>query len=166
MRAPIVKFLISTRTGRLDMLVQQHLDFLVVSILNVGFQTASRSKDMTLGLAARPAVALRGLISRPSSPRPLVAVTWSTCMSSSRCISTVPLVYDLHEPAKPVSSDPNRNSPILFMHGLFGSKKNNRSISRLVCCAFNMPSFSFLFYFPAFFLLLSRSTEWLQVGQY
>ncbi|KAH8887464.1 alpha/beta-hydrolase [Thozetella sp. PMI_491] len=41
---------------------------------------------------------------------------------------TVPLVYDLHEPAKPVTDQ--KTSPILFMHGLFGSKKNNRSISK------------------------------------
>lgn len=63
--------------------------------------------------------------------RPLV-----TCSSySTSAIKTVPLVYDLHEPAKPVSDDPNRSSPILFMHGLFGSKKNNRSISKYVISA-------------------------------
>lgn len=40
----------------------------------------------------------------------------------------VQLAYDLHKPAKPVSDDKTR--PILFLHGLFGSKKNNRSISK------------------------------------
>ena len=44
--------------------------------------------------------------------------------------STAPrvrLAYDLHEPAKPSSNAPGA---IIFMHGLFGSKKNNRSISK------------------------------------
>ncbi|KAB5575886.1 Alpha/Beta hydrolase protein [Coniochaeta sp. 2T2.1] len=40
----------------------------------------------------------------------------------------VSLAYDHHEPPKP-SADA-KTSPILFMHGLFGSKKNNRSISK------------------------------------
>lgn len=40
----------------------------------------------------------------------------------------VPLVYDLHEPAKPVTD--KQTAPILFLHGLFGSKKNNRTISK------------------------------------
>jgi hypothetical protein len=44
--------------------------------------------------------------------------------------STAPrvrLAYDLHEPANPSSNAPGA---IIFMHGLFGSKKNNRSISK------------------------------------
>ncbi|KAI0885219.1 alpha/beta-hydrolase [Annulohypoxylon maeteangense] len=54
---------------------------------------------------------LRAIISRP--------------YSSS---STVPLAYDHHEPPK---GDRHRqDAPIIFMHGLFGSKKNNRSVSR------------------------------------
>lgn len=102
---------------------------------------------MILGVGARPAAALRSLTwQRPNTSsrrlRPLVALTMSSSTSNTACgpssssirsISTVPLAYDLHEPAKPASDDPNRKSPILFMHGLFGSKKNNRSISRLVC---------------------------------
>ncbi|KAI3400174.1 hypothetical protein diail_4059 [Diaporthe ilicicola] len=79
---------------------------------------------MILGLGARPV--LRGL--RQTSLRPLVAHHSSG--SASGAITTVPLVYDLHEPAKPVSDSPDRTSPILFLHGLFGSKKNNRSISK------------------------------------
>ncbi|KAK3359257.1 Alpha/Beta hydrolase protein [Lasiosphaeria hispida] len=43
--------------------------------------------------------------------------------------STVSLVYDLHSPAKPAVPDA-QTSPIIIMHGLFGSKKNNRSISK------------------------------------
>ncbi|KAF4454013.1 hypothetical protein F53441_3397 [Fusarium austroafricanum] len=42
--------------------------------------------------------------------------------------SVGPLVYDIHEPAQPKFD--KRNSPILFLHGLFGSKKNNRAISK------------------------------------
>ncbi|KAK0635481.1 Alpha/Beta hydrolase protein [Bombardia bombarda] len=47
--------------------------------------------------------------------------------ASSSSWATVPLVYDLHTPAKPVSDQ--QTSPIIIMHGLFGSKKNNRSIT-------------------------------------
>ncbi|KAM0558389.1 hypothetical protein ACHAPJ_004579 [Fusarium lateritium] len=42
--------------------------------------------------------------------------------------SVGPLVYDLHEPAQPKTD--KKKSPILFLHGLFGSKKNNRGISK------------------------------------
>lgn len=79
---------------------------------------------MMLGLGARPV--LRGL--RQQGLRPLVA--HHAYSSTSGTIATVPLVYDLHQPAKPVSDNPDRASPILFLHGLFGSKKNNRSISK------------------------------------
>lgn len=41
-----------------------------------------------------------------------------------------PLVYDLHEPAQ--SKNHINMSPVLFLHGLFGSKKNNRGISKSV----------------------------------
>jgi hypothetical protein len=40
-----------------------------------------------------------------------------------------PLAYDLHEPTSPKTD--NQTAPILFLHGLFGSKKNNRAISKL-----------------------------------
>jgi hypothetical protein len=48
----------------------------------------------------------------------------------SRSYSIAPrvsLAFDLHEPPKPSSNAPGA---IIFMHGLFGSKKNNRSISK------------------------------------
>jgi pimeloyl-ACP methyl ester carboxylesterase len=44
------------------------------------------------------------------------------------------IAYDLHDP--PIRPDkspkgPRENAPpILFLHGLFGSKKNNRGISK------------------------------------
>ncbi|KAI2473779.1 alpha/beta-hydrolase [Annulohypoxylon bovei var. microspora] len=55
---------------------------------------------------------LRAIISRPYS-------------SSS---TTVPLAYDHHEP--PRGDQHRQDAPIIVMHGLFGSKKNNRSVSR------------------------------------
>lgn len=50
----------------------------------------------------------------------------------------VRLAYDLHEPVGGVRDTNNNNKqhdgrkapPIIFLHGLFGSKKNNRSISK------------------------------------
>jgi hypothetical protein len=51
-----------------------------------------------------------------------------------------PLAYDLHEPAKPRTD--KQNEPILFLHGLFGSKKNNRAISKCVCCLISHRGFS------------------------
>ncbi|KAJ4424621.1 hypothetical protein N0V82_000753 [Gnomoniopsis sp. IMI 355080] len=77
---------------------------------------------MLLGVSARHAARGRAFL------RPLAIAAHHPYSTS--VINRVPLVYDLHEPAKPVSDDPNRESPILFMHGLFGSKKNNRSISK------------------------------------
>ncbi|KAK3945025.1 Abhydrolase domain-containing protein IMO32 [Diplogelasinospora grovesii] len=72
-----------------------------------------------------------------SSSRCLPAITSTLLLRSiggrssfSTVKDTVPLVYDLHEPAKPVAD--RQTSPIIFMHGLFGSKKNNRSISKVL----------------------------------
>ena len=49
-----------------------------------------------------------------------------------RCYSQSvrPLAYDLHEPSRPRTD--KQNAPIIFLHGLFGSKKNNRGISKSV----------------------------------
>ena len=61
------------------------------------------------------------------------AAATSPVAPSASTSHTVPLVYDLH---KPVTRNPSiqvldpQTSPIIFMHGLFGSKKNNRSISK------------------------------------
>ncbi|KAG6001750.1 hypothetical protein E4U21_003874, partial [Claviceps maximensis] len=41
-----------------------------------------------------------------------------------------PLAYDIYRPAKCLSH--GRQPPIIFLHGLFGSKKNNRGISRVL----------------------------------
>ncbi|KAL8405955.1 hypothetical protein RB596_004698 [Gaeumannomyces avenae] len=45
---------------------------------------------------------------------------------SARAQTRLRLAFDHHEPARPVADA--KTSPILFLHGLFGSKKNNRSI--------------------------------------
>ncbi|KAL7271681.1 hypothetical protein RUND412_005541 [Rhizina undulata] len=43
----------------------------------------------------------------------------------------LPLAYTLHEP--PASNEPPKNDvPLVIMHGLFGSKQNNRSISKYI----------------------------------
>jgi len=69
-----------------------------------------------------------GIIRPPLAARHVVCVTR---LYSSSSLSTVPLAYDHHAPAKssPTALDA-RTSPIIIMHGLFGSKKNNRSISK------------------------------------
>lgn len=65
----------------------------------------------------RPRLALRALPTlRQVAPR--------KAYSTGQQVS---LAYDLHEPQKPSSNAPGA---IIFMHGLFGSKKNNRSISK------------------------------------
>ncbi|KAH9909807.1 alpha/beta-hydrolase [Xylariomycetidae sp. FL2044] len=51
--------------------------------------------------------------------------------SSSAGSNRIPLVYDHHEPPKPDGYRKDEK-PIIFMHGLFGSKKNNRSVSRVL----------------------------------
>lgn len=88
-----------------------------------------------LGLGARPVLrGLRGPGCGVHRPLAAAATTYRlyTSSTSAGSISHVPLAYDLHKPTKPVSDDPDRESPILFLHGLFGSKKNNRGISKYV----------------------------------
>lgn len=69
-------------------------------------------------------VLLRRVSPRSLTPRSIA----SARLYSSASVSTVPLAYDLHKPPKPIADQ--KTAPILFMHGLFGSKKNNRSISK------------------------------------
>ncbi|KAH6686129.1 abhydrolase domain-containing protein [Plectosphaerella plurivora] len=60
--------------------------------------------------------------------QPSASLFRSRYFSSS---TTVPLAFDLHTPSSSSSSSrPTDGRPILFLHGLFGSKKNNRSISK------------------------------------
>ncbi|KAI0194057.1 prolyl oligopeptidase-like protein [Xylaria flabelliformis] len=55
-----------------------------------------------------------------------MAVTQRILATSVR----VPLVFDHHAP--PSSDRHRQDKPIIFMHGLFGSKKNNRSVSKVL----------------------------------
>ncbi|RDW70235.1 alpha hydrolase-6 [Coleophoma crateriformis] len=59
-------------------------------------------------------------------PRSVQLLSRRTYASSAR----VPLAFDLYEPPSG-ASDP-KNGSIIFMHGLFGSKKNNRAISKIL----------------------------------
>ena len=81
------------------------------------------------------------MLTRRTLPRlqSLKASVTSTC-AQRNAFSTVELgdgikiAYDLHEPpSKPESGLQGLREnapPILFLHGLFGSKKNNRSMSK------------------------------------
>lgn len=65
-------------------------------------------------------------------PASLRLISNATAMVKTRFYSsseTVPLAFDLHSPLKAKDGD-QKKAPIIFMHGLFGSKKNNRSISK------------------------------------
>lgn len=83
---------------------------------------------MVLRIAGARPVLRAGLLQQPLSAT--TATSLQRFYSSSSSTSTVKLNYDLHEAEKPVSNDPNHESPILFLHGLFGSKRNNRAISK------------------------------------
>ncbi|KAK3308670.1 Alpha/Beta hydrolase protein [Chaetomium strumarium] len=63
-------------------------------------------------------------------PTPASVPVFAAGIRTSSPFSTVPLAYDLHEPAKPAAD--KQTSPIIVMHGLFGSKKNNRTISKVL----------------------------------
>jgi hypothetical protein len=72
---------------------------------------------------------------RPPRSRPIFSIShnFRSRRRHSHAASsheTVDLAYDLHifEPCK---TDPKKcNRPIIFMHGLFGSRANNRSMSK------------------------------------
>ncbi|KAK3950065.1 Alpha/Beta hydrolase protein [Pseudoneurospora amorphoporcata] len=84
------------------------------------------STAMSTIATAAGAVMARRLYSSSASAATPSSTTTNTVPP---VISTVPLVYDLHSPEKPTV--PNKETqPIIFIHGLFGSKRNNRSISK------------------------------------
>ncbi|RDL35091.1 uncharacterized protein BP5553_07022 [Venustampulla echinocandica] len=64
------------------------------------------------------------------------SAAWKRAYTST---SRIPLAYDLHEPSNP-SSD--AAGAIVFMHGLFGSKKNNRSISKALARDLGRPVYT------------------------
>ncbi|KAI0129259.1 alpha/beta-hydrolase [Hypoxylon sp. NC0597] len=75
-------------------------------------------------------MATRRIVS-PRSPfcAPLRAII-SRPYSSTTGHSPLPLAYDHHQPPK--DGRHPQDAPIIFMHGLFGSKKNNRSVSKVL----------------------------------
>ncbi|KAK5166145.1 uncharacterized protein LTR77_008406 [Saxophila tyrrhenica] len=64
----------------------------------------------------------------------LVPFLYIRLYSTTKLSNGITLAYDLHEPAKKAERglrDLRENAPpIVFLHGLFGSKKNNRSMTR------------------------------------
>ncbi len=86
--------------------------------------SASVFRQACAGCARRVRVPTSG--SGPAGPGRLLATTGPR--TSAAPLSTVSLAYDLHAPAKPLAD--KETSPIIIMHGLFGSKKNNRTISK------------------------------------
>ncbi|KAK0662308.1 Abhydrolase domain-containing protein C22H12.03 [Lasiodiplodia hormozganensis] len=64
--------------------------------------------------------------------------------STSRPLARLDLSYDLHEPPKSQGSSTtaSENAPIIMLHGLFGSKRNNRSISKQLARDLNRPIYA------------------------
>ncbi|KAI1214961.1 alpha/beta-hydrolase [Annulohypoxylon truncatum] len=82
-------------------------------------------------MATRRIVSARPVFGTQPLPLPLPQrAIKSRPYSSSSSISTVELAYDHHPPPK--GGREPQDAPIIFMHGLFGSKKNNRSVSRVL----------------------------------
>ena len=52
--------------------------------------------------------------------------------STTELDSGVKIAYDLFEPEKEATA---KDAPIVFIHGLFGSKRNNGSMSKYAACA-------------------------------
>ncbi|KAK8170005.1 Alpha/Beta hydrolase protein [Phyllosticta citrichinensis] len=80
-------------------------------------------------LARSTATQLRAVLSRASTTASGTARTFGT----TRPLASLKLAYQLHEPPKAEPSGgelASEAAPILILHGLFGSKKNNKSISR------------------------------------
>ena len=63
------------------------------------------------------------------------------CFTLAASPARLTLAYSLHEPPKQSQDNPAGN-PIVFMHGLFGSKKNNRSMSKVVARDLNRPVYA------------------------
>lgn len=60
---------------------------------------------------------------------------WARAFHASTSWRSIDLAYDLHD-----NGGKATGAPILILHGLFGSKKNNRSISKSVAIA--LPRFA------------------------
>ncbi|EZF34310.1 hypothetical protein H109_01255 [Trichophyton interdigitale MR816] len=64
----------------------------------------------------------------------------TTSASASASASRVPLAYTLHKPRG--STHHAGRPPIVFMHGLFGSRKNNRSMSKVLAADLGTPVYA------------------------
>jgi len=56
--------------------------------------------------------------------------TASRPFSTTDLPNGIKLAYDFHEPPKAKEGSNGNAPPIIFIHGLFGSKQNNRSMSK------------------------------------
>ncbi|ORY72041.1 Alpha/Beta hydrolase protein [Pseudomassariella vexata] len=74
------------------------------------------------------AAAARLSLLRRAAPQRLPQRQTACPYSSSS--SRVPLAFEHHKPPK--DGRHHQDAPIIFMHGLFGSKKNNRSVSKVL----------------------------------
>ncbi|KHJ30597.1 putative abhydrolase domain-containing protein [Erysiphe necator] len=63
---------------------------------------------------------------------------WHRTMTTTSLGSQVPLAYDLYEPSNSLRS----SNPIIVIHGLFGSKKNNRGISKVLARDLRRPVYT------------------------
>ncbi|KAK7607720.1 Alpha/Beta hydrolase protein [Phyllosticta paracitricarpa] len=83
-------------------------------------------------LARSMASPLRALAARPLTTTTTTATT-TRAFGTTRPLASLKLAYELHEPPKAEPStgkSASEAAPILITHGLFGSKRNNRSISK------------------------------------
>ncbi|KAF2719875.1 alpha/beta-hydrolase [Polychaeton citri CBS 116435] len=87
------------------------------------------------------------MLAQRSLPRLRSSIAGRQCQSVSliRTFSTtrlsngIELAYDLHPPP---SKDDNNNAPVVFIHGFFGSKMNNRSMSKIFARELNRPVYA------------------------
>lgn len=79
---------------------------------------------------------------RAAAPRVLARHATLRPFSTSRPLARLDLSYDLHEPPKGSATSPSENAPIIILHGLFGSKRNNRSISKQLARDLSRPIYA------------------------
>ncbi|GAM86759.1 hypothetical protein ANO11243_047780 [Dothideomycetidae sp. 11243] len=64
----------------------------------------------------------------------------SRSYASTSSTEPLELAYDKYHP--PEDKSPSRNGPIVFLHGLFGSKKNNRTMSKVLTRVLSRPVYN------------------------
>jgi hypothetical protein len=63
----------------------------------------------------------------PRLQQPLVRQHGLRTFSTTELSNGVKMAYELYEPE---NGKPSQGAPIVFVHGLFGSKRNHRSMSK------------------------------------